>query len=923
MSKPSSSKPSSSKLSSEQWLALGPYLEQALDLAAPERAAWLSSIREQDPVLGEQLASLLEEHDVLSEAGFLEGSVTPPSTAPGLAGQVVGPYTLISLLGQGGMGSVWLAERTDGRFERRVAVKFLNLALVGRGGEERFKREGSILGRLTHPHIAELADAGVSTTGTPYLVLEYVEGEHIDRYSDQRQLDVEARVRLFLDVADAVAHAHSNLIVHRDLKPSNVLVSKSGEVKLLDFGIAKLLEGEGQDGSATLLTVQGGRALTPEYAAPEQITGAPVTTATDVYSLGVLLYVLLTGQHPAGSGTRSPAELVKAIVETDPQRLSDIVTSTKGDEDTTTGNATRRTTTPEKLRRLLRGDLDTIVAKALKKNPSERYISVTAFADDLVRYLKHEPISARPDTYSYRAAKFVRRHRTAVALATLALIAIFAGIGGTLLQARRARVQRDFALRQLARAEAVNDLNSFIFTQSPLSKETFDLASRVLGRQQGISVTSRVHILISLGSDVELRQGDLRGQQTLEEAYRLSRQENEPSTRANAACALAETLSAGDQFARADKLIREGLSELPEEPQYALDRAACLIAGGVVSRANGATTEAIDRLQLAQRLLELAPPHSQLLDLRASMFLADAFRQVGQNREACIRYEQTAARLTAIGQDDLGLAGSTYYKWGLSLTALGRPLEAEKLIHRAIVIFSDSEEDPNVVPWQLVAHARAIRDLGLLGKAFEQAERGYAQSLKNGDTARVNQALLLRASIYRMRENLPGAQGALDELATRLQTTPPGDLFFASLDAERALVKQKQGDLNAALDLINQSVRIAEAAVKAGNQGAELIPVFLTSRSNLQRLMGRTADAVADAITALDLQQEAAQPGTFSCDVGRSYLALGLAQQAQSNQEKSLLAFRSAAEHLQNSLGPNHSDTREARQLAGLDPSSR
>jgi len=174
------------------------------------------------------------------------------------------------------MGSVWLAERTDGRFERRVAVKFLNLALVGRGGEERFKREGSILGRLTHPHIAELADAGVSTTGTPYLVLEYVEGDHIDRYSDQRQLDVEARVRLLLDVAEAVAHAHSNLIVHRDLKPSNVLVSKDGEVKLLDFGIAKLLEGEGQDGSATLLTVQGGRALTPEYAAPEQITGAPV-----------------------------------------------------------------------------------------------------------------------------------------------------------------------------------------------------------------------------------------------------------------------------------------------------------------------------------------------------------------------------------------------------------------------------------------------------------------------------------------------------------------------------------------------------------------------------------------------------------------------------------------------------------------------
>ena len=229
------------------------------------------------------------------------------------------------------MGSVWLGERTDGRFERRVAVKFLNLALLAQGGEERFKREGRILGRLSHPHIAELVDAGVSPSGLPYLVLEHVEGDHIDRYCDQQRLDVEARLYLFLDVAGAVVHAHTNLIVHRDLKPSNVLVSNDGQVKLLDFGIAKLLEGDGQDGEATLLTVQGGRAMTPDYAAPEQVTGAPVTTATDVYALGVLLYVLLTGHHPAGRGPRSPADLVKSIVDTEPRRLSDIVTSSRAD----------------------------------------------------------------------------------------------------------------------------------------------------------------------------------------------------------------------------------------------------------------------------------------------------------------------------------------------------------------------------------------------------------------------------------------------------------------------------------------------------------------------------------------------------------------------------------------------------------------
>jgi serine/threonine protein kinase/tetratricopeptide (TPR) repeat protein len=915
-----------STLSPEQWLALRPYIEQALDMTDEARATWLASIHTQDPALGEQLASLLEEHDILSVAGFLEGSLIPPSTTGGLAGQVVGPYTLISVLGQGGMGSVWLAERTDGRFERRVAVKFLNLALVGRGGQERFKREGSILGRLTHPHIAELADAGVSTTGTPYLVLEYVEGEHIDRYSDQHQLDVEARIRLFLDVAGAVAHAHSNLIVHRDLKPSNVLVSNNGQVKLLDFGIAKLLEGDGRDGEATLLTVEGGRAMTPEYAAPEQVTGAPVTTATDVYALGVLLYVLLTGQHPAGNSVSSPADLVKAIVDTEPQRLSDIVTSSKVNDETTTGNATRRTTTPDKLRRLLRGDLDTIVAKALKKSPQERYSSVVAFADDLSRYLKDEPINARPDSVTYRTAKLVRRNRTAVALATLVVLATVAGLVGTLIQARTARVQRDFALRQLSRAEAINDLDSFIFSESPPPQTTFDHAREVLGRQQGLSVASRVQILIALGAHVDLRQADARGSEILEEAYRLSHQVNEPSTRANAACALAETLLSRDQFQRAEELIREGLGALPDEPQYALDRASCLVVGGAVSRGNGLPAEAIDRLRRAQQLLKQAPPHSQSLDLRASMFLADAFRQVGRHRDACTQYEQTAARLTAIGQDDMGLAGSTYYKWGLSLIALGRPMEAEKLIHRAILVFSKGEDDPEVVPWHLVAHAHALRDLGQLDSADEQSRRGYITSLKGGDPGGANQAMLLTVSIARIRGNLVEAKTLLAQLERRSHSLPPGDIFAASFLAERALIEQAQGDLSTALNSINQSLAIAEASMNAGNKGADLIPIFLTNRSNIERLIGRSADALTDANQALAQLQQAAQPATFSCDIGRAYIALGLADQAQDKNkayDDSRFAFRSAATHLGNTLGPDHPDTRSARQLAGLDPSSR
>jgi len=412
-----------SKLSPNQWQSLSPHLDQALEMTGGERATWLSSLQNENPTLGYELEILLRDHRVLSEEGFLEASALELPEGLGLAGQTLGVYTLVSQIGHGGMGTVWLAKRSDGRFERRVAVKVLNIALMGKGGEERFKREGLILGRLTHPHIAELLDAGVSLTGQPFLVLEYVEGNHIDRYCDENKLDVRARVRLFLDVLHAVVQAHVNHIVHRDLKPSNILVRTDGQAKLLDFGIAKLLEGEGQIGESPL-TLEGGRALTPEYAAPEQLKGEAVTAATDVYASGVLLYVLLTGHHPAGAGPRTPAGLLKAILDTEPPRPSEIVAPTQTNEETAVTNASRRATTPDKLARLLRGDLDTIVAKALKKNPQERYASIKAFADDLQRYLRYEPISARPDAIAYHAGKFIRRHRSTVVAALLVTLAL-------------------------------------------------------------------------------------------------------------------------------------------------------------------------------------------------------------------------------------------------------------------------------------------------------------------------------------------------------------------------------------------------------------------------------------------------------------------------------------------------------------------
>ena len=449
-------------LTPDRWRALSPYLDHALDIPTEEWSSWLSAIEAQDPALAADLQTMLAEHHVVHRSRFLERAVLDPRAMPmqSLAGQVVGAYRLIAPIGQGGSGSVWLAERCDGRFQGRAAVKLLNIALLGRAGEERFTREGTILARLRHPRIAHLIDAGVSPAGQPYLVLEHVDGQSIDQYCDARTLTVEARVRLFLDVLDAVAHAHANLIVHRDIKPANVLVSTEGQVKLLDFGIAKLIERDGTWRAAgidapTALTREGGAALTPEYAAPEQLSGGAVTTATDVYALGVLLYVLLTGQHPAGNALRSPATLIHAIVDAQPPRVSDAVVSQSESQESIAAHARHCGTTAGRLRRALRGDLDTIVAKALKKDASERYASVTALADDLRRYLRHEPISARPDTLRYRTATFVRRHAGGVAT-FVSVVLLISGLAA--LHTIRLAAERDRAQRETAKAVKVSGL---------------------------------------------------------------------------------------------------------------------------------------------------------------------------------------------------------------------------------------------------------------------------------------------------------------------------------------------------------------------------------------------------------------------------------------------------------------------------------
>jgi tetratricopeptide (TPR) repeat protein len=353
------------------------------------------------------------------------------------------------------MGVVYLAVRNDDAFQKRVAIKVLDRGVDSENVVARFRNERQILASLEHPNIAGLLDGGTTAQGAPYFAMEYVEGQTISDYCESRQLDTTARLQLFRKVCGAVHYAHQNLIIHRDIKPANVLVTGEGSPKLLDFGIAKLLN-PGLTPRAPALTMAGGHLMTPEYASPEQVRGEPVTTASDIYSLGVLLYELLTGQPPYKLESRAPAEIARVVCESVPARPSTAVTTIRyvpGADDAVTGAAAETEGRPalprprtnvdtERLRRRLAGDLDTIVLKALSKEPSRRYTSVDQFSEDIHRHLRGLPVLARRDTLGYRASKFVQRNRAAVAVAILTLATLIAGTVGTAWQARAARRER-------------------------------------------------------------------------------------------------------------------------------------------------------------------------------------------------------------------------------------------------------------------------------------------------------------------------------------------------------------------------------------------------------------------------------------------------------------------------------------------------
>jgi eukaryotic-like serine/threonine-protein kinase len=909
-------------LSPDRWQLVQAHLDQALSLPTADLPAWLGFIRQSDAELASELEALLDEYQAVQRERFLEdrASLLVPGERPG---DRYGAYTLVSPIGEGGMGAVWLAERGDGRFTRRAAVKLPQLAFV-QGGAERFTREGRILARLAHPHIAQLLDAGISASGRPYLVLEHVAGVAIDTYCDSRRMSVERRLRLFLDVLQAVSHAHANLVVHRDIKPSNVLVTDDGQVKLLDFGVAKLLEDEGRAGAATQVTRAGGSWLTLEYAAPEQVAGGPVSVATDVYGLGVLLFVLLTGQHPAGPRPHPPGELIRSIVETDTPAASHAL-ARRGGDPTLAADATTRGTTPAALRRSLAGDLDTIVAKALQKRPEDRYVSVSAFSDDLRRHLADEPISARRDRLAYRAAKFVRRNRTAVALAVIGAVAALAGLAGTVLQAERARAERDFALYELTRAEAINDLDGFLLSDAAPSGRPLlvnDLLSRAeqIVRRQRAGEAGRVDLLVAIGRQYLMQDADAAASRVLREAYRSSRDVAEPSTRARAACALAATLVATGEGERAERLYQEGLHDLPDDARFARDHVYCLEYGAYVARERGAAREAVARSEMASRLVQQAPFRSNALELGAMMGLAESYRVAGRQRDAAKAFAEASARLTAAGRDQTSAAGTLFNNWALTLYQLGRPLESEPLYRRAIDISRQDATDGAVSPMLMVNYARTLFDLHRVDDAAGWAERGQAKAEKAGDEVVVNQALLLRAGIYREKADLAGASAMLAAVAPRLRRAlPAGHVAFAAVRSQESLIALAAGRLSSAMRLANDAMAIARAAAASGGQGSDILPTLLTRRSDIEARLGRASDAERDARDALHLLQTGTHAGTGSATTGRAHLALGRALLQLKREPEGRSELQLAARDLEAALGAEHPETRDA---AGLLSSS-
>jgi serine/threonine-protein kinase len=890
-------------------------LETALVLEPDQRGPWLEGLSGEDaelrPLVAELLshAATLEAKDFLgtppriSASGFSAGP-TDPGRQPGT---VVGPYRLERELGRGGMGTVWLAHRSDGRFEGQVAIKLLNLALTGGAGAARFRREGSALARLTHPNVARLLDAGVTGTGEPYLVLEYVQGEVIDRWCDVRRCSVRARIGLFLDVAAAVAHAHRHLLLHRDLKPSNILVSEQGTVKLLDFGIAKLLD-ESADSKVAELTSASERFLTPAYASPEQVEGHHVGVPSDVYALGVLLHVLLCGRHPTAEEGASPVQQMEAVLHREPSRPSSVAAragpALAGD----------RGFTPERLARELRGDLDNIVLKALKKGPAERYPTVDAFAEDLRCYLADRPVSARPDSFRYRTQKLLRRHRLGFAAIGLAATGLLTGAVVALAQAQVAREQRDRALRALDRNEAAFGFLDLVLTDTVRADEKITLPE-LLSRSETLAMKAfqgspeqQAIVLQMLGVYFDDLGDRARAQALRTRAVELVKTSNDPDLRAELECGLAVSTAFGPDVEASRRTLLSWVSRRDVEPGVA---AQCQDYLGQIALMTSDPRGALEHVLAAQSLLRRST-HTGA-DLRASIHgdLGWAYTLNGRNDEAEQEYTIALEDYRAQGRGDSTGAVVMLNNWGIERFSAGDLPGALELYDQAMEQLKHRSVADTPPPYLVSNRTSALLFLGHYDEALQDATKLERLAKEDANPLFELMATVIRATAHREKGELEESDAALRS-GTQVAAGLPPDAFsvlrYRITTAEVALARGRIAQARLELDALLDRLR-------ARGLRTPVLADTLRARAELAAAQGEFEAGLAEARKALAVSQELQGSRKASFHTGLSWLTVASLQQRNGQLEAARQSAQHALEQLEGMFGADHPKIRKAREI--------
>lgn len=893
------------KIGPEDWKQMFELLDTALDLPPAERNTWVDTLDGSYERLKPALRELLSKHAAQGDA-FLRDlpqftSITGISISPLSVpepGYQIGCYRLIRELGRGGMGSVWLAERADGVFKRTVALKLPHVTWIG-GLAERMARERDILATLEHPNIARLYDAGVDELGRPFMAMEYVEGQSIDRYCAEHRLATEPILQLVLQVARAVAHAHSRLVVHRDLKPGNILVTADGSVRLLDFGVAKLLENQGSE-----QTQFAARAFTPEYAAPEQISGAPIGTATDVYSLGVVSYRLLTGVLPY---VATGGQLERAITEVDAPLASTRV------EDRQRG-------------RRLHGDIDAILNRALKKDPAQRYPNVDAFARDIEYHLQGRPIEARPDSTWYRFAKFVSRNRVATGAAVAVFVAIIGGASVALWQAREARehaartaIERDNARRAAAREEAVRLYLTRMFRssvaerggQATTAKAMLDRsAERVLQqyRDDPYLAGKVVETLTDLYGALE----DVAGQVPLLEGYlKQAGAEADPATVALVQQKLAQAELGRGNIQRAADLLAPAESFWNQDrTRHAEQHLEGVTIKARLLRAQGdlAGSIATNEQAIVERIALSGVNHSETAILYNSLGIA--LMNANRLQEATEAYRKALAIHDALGSgDDLAALIMRANVGTLSLR-VGRLADAERELKHAFESQRGLAGDSAAVAASMAHYGSLLAARGQADKALpilEEAERMAVRFTAPASALHVQNRTYLAEAHSAAGHEQRAADIVNETLAMARKQFGPEHLYAQrvqlaknSLLANRQPAEQTLAEL---ADLAN--------SFRAQGPAAQLpLAKALVVQGDLLLKQRRASDAVPLLEEAVRLREQTMWSDSWELAEARA--RLGEAQLASGKPQGRELIERSA-KTLSEQLGTDHPQTQRAR----------